>query len=295
MLRKLYNRLNSKFYYSTAFHSLIAPSVDGKKPTSPEFSFYGTKLLSNLRKLDNSAVRLNDEGRIIFSWNQLSVEITSVEELYILNEILIDGCYNFYTNRPVTVVDIGMNVSIASLFFAAKSNVERIYSFEPFLPTYNQALRNIALNTTTGSKIRPHNFGLAAAKSTQQWDYDYLRKGDTGLRNDFDDAGSTHNVKAKEKVTVTLETLAHPVFNEIFDNPDNDIVFKIDCEGAEYELIEELEKKGLLEKIQVLMIEWHLKGPGKIADILLRNNFSLLNTLEYNKVTGMIYAFNRKK
>ncbi|MBC7947017.1 MAG: FkbM family methyltransferase [Chitinophagaceae bacterium] len=295
MIRQLYNRLHKKFYYSTSFHRFIAPSTGNEKINSPKFSFYGKKLLSTLLKTRDVKILDQKAGKLGLQLGQIKCEITSLEELYILNEIFIDGCYNFSVpSNKIIVVDIGMNVGFASLFFAQFDSVKTIHSFEPFAPTFDQALNNFALNDQhIKAKITPHNFGLAADNKEEEWDYDYLRKGDTGLRNSFDTEASKFNITSKGKVKVVLKD-ATAVLDDILANRTTEtLVIKIDCEGAEYEILEKLAARGWLSRIDVLMIEWHLKGPESISKLLLQYGFGILSQFPHNKVAGMIYAFNK--
>src|SRR6185312_6672086 len=52
------------------------------------------------------------------------------------------GSYNLIvpTEKKIALIDIGMNVGITSLFYASKPNVEKVFSFEPFVPTFNMTV-----------------------------------------------------------------------------------------------------------------------------------------------------------
>src|SRR5204863_9779982 len=96
-----------------------------------------------------------------------------------------------------------------------------------------------------------------------------------------------------DRIGVVLKD-ATGILASLFKNhPSEKIVVKIDCEGAEYEILEKLYLNGLLSRVDVLMIEWHLKGPQSICDLLIKSNFGIVSLLPYNKVAGMIYAFNK--
>jgi len=292
MIQKLYNQLHRKFYYSTSFHNLIAPKAGNQKIASPRFSFYGKKLLSNLLQMEG--VRIIDEkpGVLILQLGKIKAEITTLEELYILNEIFIDGCYNFLTpDAGTVVVDIGLNVGMASLFFAQSEAISRVYSFEPFEPTFKQALKNISLNDESiKNKIIPSNYGIAGVTREEEWDYVYSGKGNMGLRNSFEESQPT-SAETKNKIRVTLKGIAEVLPDIISRHPSQKIVLKIDCEGAEYEILEKLAASNLLKQVHSLLIEWHVKGPGPLTSLLQKNGFSMMSQFPHNKVTGMIYGF----
>ena len=76
------------------------------------------------------------------------------------------------------------------------------------------------------------------------------------------------------------------------NNDTNQIMIKMDCEGGEFEILERLsEQKELLQKINVLAIEWHFKGPEKLINILKQSAFKILETHRIDDTVGMIYAF----
>ena len=66
-----------------------------------------------------------------------------------------------YSAKNSIVIDIGMNVGIASLFFATLPHVEKVYAFEPFKAPYLRAMDNFKLNPALSAKIQAYNFGLS--------------------------------------------------------------------------------------------------------------------------------------
>ena len=66
---------------------------------------------------------------------------------------------------------------------------------------------------------------------------------------------------------------------------------KMDCEGAEYEIINNLSESGLLKYVCVLMAEWHDAGSDPLTQVLLRNGFVVIESRESSdKRAGMICA-----
>src|SRR5210317_1193049 len=74
-------------------------------------------LLETLLGVPNSSLFvLNNE--IYYEIDPFKLLIKTPEDLFIINEIFIENCYNFHTiHKPITVIDIGMNVGFASLYF----------------------------------------------------------------------------------------------------------------------------------------------------------------------------------
>ncbi len=79
---------------------------------------------------------------------------------------------------------------------------------------------------------------------------------------------------AVKTVTVQIRDIREAV-QEIFSNhPSEELFLKLDCEGAEYEILEKLDESGLLPKIKVIIIEWHFKGYEPLEKLLTANGFA---------------------
>lgn len=68
------------------------------------------------------------------------------------------------------------------------------------------------------------------------------------------------------------------------------IVLKMDCEGEEYNILEELSQSRLLEKIKFIMLEWHYRGNKVILEMLKRAEFSWWCSYKDDDM-GLIYAY----
>jgi hypothetical protein len=67
------------------------------------------------------------------------------------------------------------------------------------------------------------------------------------------------------------------------------IVAKIDCEGAEYEILEALAAAGRVREIETYLIEWHGQGPAPLVEILAGSAFRCFCPRE-SAGLGMVYA-----
>ncbi len=81
-----------------------------------------------------------------------------------------------------------MNVATTSLFFSSKKNVEKIYSYELFPATYENALKNIKANSF-GHKILPHQYGLGKEDAKRVLPYSTKQKGRMGINGLAKDNG----------------------------------------------------------------------------------------------------------
>ncbi len=66
------------------------------------------------------------------------------------------------------------------------------------------------------------------------------------------------------------------------------IFLKLDAEGAEFEILPLLDEKGLLKKVNVLIMEYHRESPLLLLDILSNNGFICFKEEQQN--SGIIKA-----
>ncbi|WP_146812359.1 FkbM family methyltransferase, partial [Aneurinibacillus danicus] len=212
-------------------------------------------------------------------------------ELSILLEVLGSKIYDFETgNNNNVVIDIGMNIGIASLYFCNRESVSKVYSFEPFSETYEVAMENIRMNPQLSKKITAYNFGLGIRNAEIDVDYNPNFKGGMSIVYDNIEDYEKSNYK-KERAVVRR---ASEVIEQIIEKHSNQtIVCKIDCEGAEYEILKDLYDNNILRNINIIMLEWHRKGTTDLINMLLKSNYKLFSSY-YCDITGLIYAMNFK-
>lgn len=245
--------------------------------------------LLELQKLKN-ALLTNAEDQIYIHIDGITVNVQTGEEILILYEVFIKGIYNYNTADKFIAIDIGMNVAITSLYYSSFKNAVKIYSFEPFVPTFNQAVKNIGLNES-GKKIIAENFGLGGRDHTSTVLFDPVYKGSMGVNSIPTYIPKSDNVSHEE---ITIKA-ASPVLRSIIEKESNyKKLLKIDCEGSEYDIIDDLANNNLLAEFDSIIIEWHIKGPDKLIETLINNNFNVFSFDPFNVNIGMLYASNKK-
>ena len=167
--------------------------------------------------------------------------------------------YNLLFNgqQKYIVLDMGANRGYASLYFAMQRWCEKIYAFELFPQTAQQAQENFALNPMLQSKITLHKYGLGSKEtisksisgggdnsnlSTIECSFLPHRDGISSMNDKFLEnyapEESENLTKIKCHIRVASETL-----QEIFtQNPQARFIVKIDVEGAEYEIMRDIAK-----------------------------------------------------
>jgi FkbM family methyltransferase len=208
-------------------------------------------------------------------------------------EILIDRVYMLSPQLTgnFCVFDVGMNRGLASLFFAANPNCTKIIGFELENSIYGKALQNFALNKTLAEKIVPYNFGLW----NENGEIDVCTcetASYTGIASCISEqkhlTAKMQEKKLKSVVKATVKKSSEifaPMLAEI--KPDVKKVLKIDIEGAEYAVFEDLYRHNLLQQFDMIIGEAHngLAGIEKYLDdfICVNKNylFDLLITFCY--------------
>jgi FkbM family methyltransferase len=226
---------------------------------------------------------------VLAHFNGLQLYVESSEEFFIIKEVFIEKDYNLLSNDSFVVFDIGMNIGISSLFFALNKNVDTIYSFEPVVTTYNQASYNLELNQTYSNKIKAFNFGLGGSTRVEKVLYNSQAKGNCGIRLE---SSLVIDKNDANEIEIAIKNISEVLPDLLEKHPLQKKVLKIDCEGAEYEIVQKLSDTNLLADIDILLIEWHDKGAKILEDILIVNHFRVVSR-HLTSITGMIYAFKK--
>jgi FkbM family methyltransferase len=229
----------------------------------------------------------NHKEGVLTRFHDLKLYIETTEEFFILKEVFVEKDYNLLSNESCVVFDIGMNIGISSLFFGLQKNVEKIYSFEPVVNTYEQAVYNVSLNENLSPKIEAFNVGLGATTRVEKVLYNPQAKGNCGIRLESSLVIDKNNATEIEINIQNISTILPDLFAK---HAQQKKVLKIDCEGAEYEILQKLNDSRILTQVDVLLIEWHDKGSEILEKILIENNFRVVSRY-LTSISGMIYAF----
>lgn len=215
--------------------------------------------------------------------------IRNYDNLQVLEEVFINQLYAFQSKGEFVVCDVGANIGAASLYFASFENIAKVYGYEPFPETLVMAEKNIQLNPALSSKIELFGHGLGAKDETKA-----VPKPKAGFlggtTSDFmidslpgSLKGSTISIEIKGISTI-LNTIRKT-------HPDKKIILKLDCEGAEYEIMDSLVRNHELDKIAICIIEYHLLGNASIVQKLVSNHFTVFSPGgDLNQSIGMVYA-----
>lgn len=253
-------------------------SIDGEsfKVQSCPCSFSISKHSFILKRIDDFLYlsrrgQFQVEGNyLLYRIDDLSLRVTTAEELFIIQEIFFQTVYYFHTGQEHNVIDIGMNVGFASLFFAKSSSVSHVWSYEPFRKTYEDAEFNISLNPHVASKITSRNVGLGKQAGKVRVRFSDEMKG----KNSINASGGSN--PSDEEIELVD---AHEEIVRIVESKKGEpFIVKMDCEGAEFDIFESLEIERIPSNIVAFVIEWHHRSPASIVAQLIANGFKVHQT-----------------
>jgi FkbM family methyltransferase len=144
--------------------------------------------------------------------------------------------------------------------------------------------------------IEAHNVGVGGTTRKVSMQFSPEKRGLTSMYSRPVESSPATNVRAFDANLIAATQIVEQVRSRF---PDRDIVMKIDCEGAEYEIIDALIADGGIASITLLMVEWHRftkdHDPDRLASALAKVQFS--TTLHGNPhgMAGMLYAMQTRR
>ncbi len=192
--------------------------------------------------------------------------------ILIVKEIFKNDEYHFDIGKEAVVIDIGMNIGLASLYFATREEVKAVYGFEPFKPTFEQAVFNFKINEKYARKIHSYNYGLGDSDKELSFDYSPRTPGRMSTVKTIGAINPSRKHETRTE-TVQIKNAATEIKIITERHRDQKIVLKCDVEGAEKEIFESLDAAGALKDIDVLMLEYHFSYDVPLLEMLKRNGF----------------------
>ena len=228
------------------------------------------------------------DAGIITTPHGVHIDITDKPDhpLYLVKEVFVKSEYNLNITKESILIDIGMNRGASSLLFATNENIRKIYAYEPFKPTFELAKRNLELNPQLSEKINVFNVGLGKTEITLE--LPYLATATGGM-------STTHDVckdeKYTKKETVIIKDAGKEITAILEENKNKHVIIKCDCEGAEFEIFERLNEEKIVDKIDIVLMEFHFEKPDRLINILTENGFvAQVKPGSSKSRTGYIYA-----
>ena len=178
----------------------------------------------------------NSQSNFVYNNNHYYIEYNNndcsgpdgITEIVTNNDYLLN---NFNNIESKIFVDIGANLGIASIILAKQNPNSVIYSFEPCKKTYNILINNIKLNNLNNVKA----YNLAVTKPG----IEKLKLYKHFLHSGANTTYGNNNIDSHTSFKSGYEEVECISFDDIIKNNNIDSIelLKIDCEGAEYDIL----------------------------------------------------------
>ena len=166
-----------------------------------------------------------------------STDLMALTHVWMIQEYSDD---DFPISNDDVIIDVGAHIGLFALFASQFCKNGKIFCYEPIKENYKILIENIEMNQI--QNIFPNN--LAVTKKTSR------------VKIFLNDDQSGHSMFIQNKNFVEVDSKS---LSDIFiDNGIKECNFlKLDCEGAEYEIVESL-PSDLFTKINKTVIEYHM-------------------------------------
>lgn len=212
--------------------------------------------------------------------NGLKIHLRSrTADRMIFKEIFLQEIYNKHgidVEENDTVIDIGANVGMFTLYASQKAKSGCVFSFEPFEENYQLLMNQV--NTNKLKNVFAFKKGVFNKEGTQDLFLSGINTGGHSIQ--FEQEGG--------KITIDVITLS----KFCTDNNIHQIDFlKIDCEGSEFEILKS--DPSILQKVRKLVMECHPYGNETVdgmIDLLKSNGFNVIREACNHENIEMLYA-----
>ncbi len=182
---------------------------------------------------------------------------------YLFREVFSSGEYFFETsNTKPVIIDCGSNIGMSVLYFKYLFHDAKIMAFEPNPNTFRLLQKNMEVNGIRDVEL--HDIAL----SDREGEISFFVSSDPGTL-----LGSTRSDRGGD---VELKTKADKLSKYIRNQQKIDLV-KIDVEGSELNIVNELIESSALQKAEQYIIEYHHRinnDPSALADFLKKFEMS---------------------
>jgi FkbM family methyltransferase len=168
--------------------------------------------------------------------------LSCLELSFLFREIFLDNEYYFVCgNDSPYIIDCGSNIGMSILYFKVLYPHSRIVAFEPGEETYSCLEENVKNNRL--NSVALHKAALSSKEGTIELYYDQ------------DNVSSLRTSTKKERMPKQRRTVEAMLLSK-YIHEDVDFL-KIDIEGSELEVIEELSNAKKLRYVKQMVIEYH--------------------------------------
>ncbi len=210
-------------------------------------------------------------------------------DLMVIYERFLEDEYGIFPVADHIVIDIGANIGDSAIYFALKG--AEVHAFEPFSQPFQQLMENIQRNHLE-KMIFCHCFGLSASSQRLLGRYNPCESLSSTLSGPLMEINENIQGESEEVDTVSLGEVISIVRR--ISGRDKRIVLKLDCEGCEFDIVNDLSLSfDDLQQVDAIIIEYHHRSPQNMILTLNARGFKLIRVVPKGPV-GLLY-FSRNE
>jgi FkbM family methyltransferase len=260
-----------------------------------EFSrIYPTLLCHNIE-----IVRYDRAENFVYLKKDALYFFTTPDYPWIVREIFAQHIYfihpKYLKHTQYVVFDFGMNRGYASIYFASQPWCKAVYGFELNEYTFALAEQNTMLNFGLRDKISLFNFGLGKQDEFLKCYYLPHRDGICTTSYDFLQSYAPEELDRVIEKEIAIKKTSTVIENIASGWPAAEkVILKIDVEGAEYDILEDLIKEypAFLAQVEIIIGEAHM-GLEQLIKALAPFGFEEVSIKNYNpKTTDFLFVKN---
>src|SRR3989338_6374854 len=223
------------------------------------------------------------QKEIFFNGKRLVFEIDSDADESVCGEIFVEREYrvveDLIAGAALPVIDVGAHKGMFSVYVRTLNPSVRVFAYEPEEKNFAALKKHLKMNHVEGVVCK--NLAVVGGGD-----------GDGGLRRRLYLSEDSHNHSLigdgdfKNVDTVTVSTILSKV--------GKCALVKMDCEGAEFEILRSISKENFL-LVQAFYVEYHECTEGmngaELRKILEKNGYKVVMRVSpYDKRMGFIFA-----
>lgn len=221
--------------------------------------------------------------KITINSKQLSIPLNNEGDLSVFREVFLDRDYNLLkdliVNATLPILDIGAHIGLFSLYASALNAAVPIYAYEPDEANFRALKENLRLNHV--KNVYPKNVAIAGESGTREL---YI-SADSHNHSLFPSASESDSTPGPIK-KVPAKSLS--------DILTACSLIKMDCEGAEFEIIASL-STDQLSLAHAYYLEYHEYQPDfsaqNLAQVFRKAGFKTsITPSRYDSQMGFIFA-----
>lgn len=197
-------------------------------------------------------------GQVYIEIGGFTFLLSFLHGIFELLEVFKDNCYGFFDVKDKVVVDIGAFIGDSAIYFAGEG-AKKIVAYEPDPHLFEIAKQNIRLNNFT-NKIQVRQEAVAKEFGVRDFMFITTHPGVSSIY-----------FKLEDTVKFQVNTVPLSSITQELGHVD---LLKIDCEGAEYEILPAAYAEGALRNVDKIVMEVH-GSIEPILDVLRRAEFKV--------------------